>query len=578
MATKEQLPKLTEAHIRTLANAQSFARGTDYFHGGAILDPVRQGMALRAACEGSAYEPYQVGVTLTAEGIGTASCTCPYDWGGLCKHLVALLLTYVHTPQAFRVIPPLDTLLARCSKADLIALIGAMLAREPSLMAVVELSAATRQDRPLDVEAYRRQVQRALRQGTLRTTEKELQALKDAADQLAQAGAWHQAGAMYHVLLAETVGHYGDELQMLDEDGDIAIIVDACAEGLSACLREGTPDSTSRRAWLEALLEAELTDIALGGIDLAPSAREAVLAHATAREWPWIEQRVRGQIDKSRDWAREALVHFLSEGRVRQGRDADAAALIRELGTPEQQVFLLINEGQIDEALRRLPQILAGKPGLVTQFADALVAAGAEAAAVALVAEHAQGRGGSSWCTDWLAEYYRKHGKPQEAVAWQQQAFLRHPSVEAFKALRQVSRKVGTWEQVRAGVLEALEQKQYMGPLIEIALHEGDVVRALELLPRVGQSAWRDYTGEVARAAEKACPQAAIGLYKEMVERAIGGRQRRTYQHAAQYLKRVKTLYTRLKASSDWKAYIHTLRTQYAHLPALHDELRKARL
>ncbi len=60
MATKEQLPTLAEAHICTLASAQSFERGTSYFHGGAILDPVRQGMELRASCEGSAYEPYQV--------------------------------------------------------------------------------------------------------------------------------------------------------------------------------------------------------------------------------------------------------------------------------------------------------------------------------------------------------------------------------------------------------------------------------------------------------------------------------------------------------------------------------------
>ena len=45
-------------------------------------------------------------------------------------------------------------------------------------MAVVELSATIQQDKPLDLEASRQRVRRALRQDTLRIMEKELQALK----------------------------------------------------------------------------------------------------------------------------------------------------------------------------------------------------------------------------------------------------------------------------------------------------------------------------------------------------------------------------------------------------------------
>lgn len=240
MATKEPLPPLTEADIRTLASTQSFERGTSYFHDGAIFDPVQQGMELRAACEGSQYDPYHISVTLTIDGIDKTSCTCPYNLGGICKHVVAFLLTYVHTPQAFRVIPPLTMLLAHRSKADLITLIDAMLEREPSFMAVVELSATIQQDKPLDLEASRQRVRRALRQDTLRTIEQELQALQDSADRLAQAGEWRNAGTVYEVLLTETVSQYGAELQILDDDGAIALIADAGAAGLSICLREGS--------------------------------------------------------------------------------------------------------------------------------------------------------------------------------------------------------------------------------------------------------------------------------------------------------------------------------------------------
>ncbi|MGB7923522.1 MAG: hypothetical protein WCF57_09780 [Pyrinomonadaceae bacterium] len=57
---KERLPQLTEAHVRKLASRPSFERAKSYYRDGAILEPVCQGMQLRAVCAGSAYEPYQV--------------------------------------------------------------------------------------------------------------------------------------------------------------------------------------------------------------------------------------------------------------------------------------------------------------------------------------------------------------------------------------------------------------------------------------------------------------------------------------------------------------------------------------
>ena len=576
---KEKLPQLTEAQIRKLASGQSFERGKGYYRDGAITEPVRQGMELRADCEGSEYEPYQVSATLAKDGVAETSCTCPYDQGGICKHIVALLLTYVHKPQSFRIIPPLEQMLAGRSKEELIALVGEMVKRKPEMLSVVELSAATqqaRQGKPVEGAAYRRQARRALQHDSVRAIEKELKALRETAARMSKAGDWLNAGVIYHALLDETVSHYDDVMQEMDEDGDIAIMADEFAQGLSQCLKKSNADSKTRRAWLEALLEAELTDIDLGGIDLAPSAREAVLEHATDEEWAWIEQRVRALIPKEREWAREALIELLAEGQEQRGRADEASALIREMGTPEQQVFLLVDEGQIDEAVRQMRRILGSKPGLATQFADALVRAKASEAAIEIVNERA--RKGDSWCASWLAQHYDQHGPPQEALAWQQKIFLAQPSVEAFKVLREVSRKLGKWEQVRADMLATLEREKKIGSLIEIALHEGDVGRALELLPRVDRRGWRDFKWEVAQAAEKDHPQAAIALYQEIAERTIGERQRSSYRQAAQHLKRVKALYARLNAQPDWAAYLQNLRTQYAQLPALQDELRKARL
>jgi len=215
---------------------------------------------------------------------------------------------------------------------------------------------------------------------------------------------------------------------------------------------------------------------------------------------------------------------------------------------------------------------------LVTDFADALVEAGAKEEALALVMEHG---GQEHWSTrEWVAKYYRKHGTPQQAVEAQVKAFLSSPTTVTFKSLREVGRKAGAWDEVRADALAELERKGQIGALIEIALDEKDVARALALAPCAEESGWlyRDYKWDVARVAEKSFPREAIALYQQVVERTISGRTRDHYRQAADELKRVKKLYDRIGAQAEWDNYLQKLRAQYENLPALQDELRKARL
>lgn len=329
---EEKLPRLTEAHVRELASEKSFERGETYYRDGAVLEPVRQERELRAQCEGSDYEPYQVSATLTKSGIAETSCTCPYDYGGVCKHIVALLLTYVHTPQAFRSIPPLATLLAGRSQDELIALIGEMIKHEPDLLSLVELHDETEQaaqGRTPDLATYRRQTRRALRHESEQVVEKELRALRELAARPAKTADWLNAGAIYHAVLDEAIRRYDDMLCEIDEDGGIAVVIDEFALGLTQCLKKSEADAQTRRAWLETLLEAELADIEMGGIDLAPSAREAVLENANDEEWTWIEERLNAAISKSRGWEREALARFLAAGQKRHAR-ADASKTVRK--------------------------------------------------------------------------------------------------------------------------------------------------------------------------------------------------------------------------------------------------------
>lgn len=320
--SKGNLPRLTEAQVRALANEKSFERGRSYYQGGAIVEPLRQGLELRAECEGSEYEPYQISVRLGAKGVAETSCTCPYDWGGICKHIVALLLAYVHNPQAFRVIEPLDKMLAGKNKDELIAIIQDMLRHRPELISVVELTKETqeiKQGKPMNVSVYRTQARRAMGHETPRSVERELKALGDTAARLAKGSDMLNAGALYHALLDEAVKGYVEIVSEMDEDGDIAIIVDELAKGLGECLAKSEANMETRREWLETLLRAELADIELGGIDLAPSAKEAILKFANREEWEWIEERLPKSFSANSGWAHETMQKFIAKGRKRHG-------------------------------------------------------------------------------------------------------------------------------------------------------------------------------------------------------------------------------------------------------------------
>src|SRR5947209_1755066 len=98
---------LTEALIRQNAAAESVQRGRQYFREGAVASLVRRGAAIEAEVEGSEPAPYRVRVGFDEGGITDAECSCPYDWGGWCKHIVATLLACLEAPETLEERPPL---------------------------------------------------------------------------------------------------------------------------------------------------------------------------------------------------------------------------------------------------------------------------------------------------------------------------------------------------------------------------------------------------------------------------------------------------------------------------------------
>ena len=218
-----QFPELTSEQIQERCTEQSYMRGLDYFHNGAIENATLHGYTLSGTCEGTDIDPYRVAVELMPTGIAAAYCSCPYDWGGDCKHIVALLLTYVEAPDAIDSLDALLAALAEKPKSSLLQVISELLKRAPELVPIVQaysdVPAASLCPGPLPlVTVYREQIDRIFGEGFLEQHQlhhvlSQLEDLRCHAESLAQLDETELALSMLHALIHQCIARYSDTLQ-----------------------------------------------------------------------------------------------------------------------------------------------------------------------------------------------------------------------------------------------------------------------------------------------------------------------------------------------------------------------------
>ena len=81
--------KLTLKDIRNLCTESSFERDIEYFRMGKVISLEQADDKITAVVQGE-YD-YQVTIYKENNRI-MAECSCPYDWGGYCKHIRATLI------------------------------------------------------------------------------------------------------------------------------------------------------------------------------------------------------------------------------------------------------------------------------------------------------------------------------------------------------------------------------------------------------------------------------------------------------------------------------------------------------
>src|SRR6266566_3393989 len=456
--------------------------------------------------------------------------------------------------------------------------------------------------------AYHRQVADAFQRSAPRITQ-ELLTVKQTADKLAQQRDYLEAVTIYETLVTEIFDqshlyhdeddyddydeYYEEESYHPEEEG-LAELVGECIESLGNCLADEQADRTAREKSIEVLFDIYQRDLqAENSLNFAAKASDQLVKYTTPLERTtiaaWIHDVLTDEEEKATGSRRQAYGGFLLALEKDTLDDATYLQICRETGRTSELVDRLLTLGRVDEAVREAQQV---DDNALHRLVDLFIQHGQDAVAECLVRERITERPAVHFL-EWLRGYYRDRDNHVAELEMTETLFRTEPSLRRYQELRGLATRLGRWETLRPEMVAYLEQGGNTRLLIQIALDEGEIDKALQLLKGMAKKDSYGYTYdggygyygyssnialEVAGAAEETRPREAIELYRQYAERLIAMRDRKNYQAACTYLLKMRALYEKLGENEAWTGYITALREQNRNLRALKEELARARL
>ena len=582
---RNPFPTLNEGTISDWVGSQSFQRGRSYFKGGDIFETRRQGNTLKALCQGSRPQPYRLWVAGSTEGIKEAHCSCPVGGGGHCKHIGALLLTWLHQPDVFRTVEDPDANLERRSKSELIALIKQMLEVQPNLEILLEstLPADSRSSTLVDLESYRRQAASAIRSsadGWDWDGTGGIGVVLGSGDNFLAKSDYANAGIVYQAVAQEVFEHF----EMLHDDyHDSDYLYDAvnrCVQGLGKCLDAGDDDAVAREKALQGLFAIYRSELDYGGYGLGDGAEDLILEHATEAEKSliagWVRAALPAATGRYDGYKRQAYGSLLLDLEADHLDDDAFLEICRESGRLDDLVDRLLALGRLDEALAEADQArdldLLTLAGIFSAHGDGRKVEPLVAGRIETTNDHG--------LMAWLKDQHEERGELAEALVLAQQLLEQRPGLAAYQDVRELCQRLGIWQESRSKLLAEWAAAREYGILTDVYLSEGEIDLALKSVRQYEQVS--PYAGDrlirVAQAAAETRPQAAAEIYRGQAEELIKARGRNRYRHACTYLTTMRDLYRQMSQEPAWTDFMAEFREHHRRLPALQEELSKAGL
>ncbi|MFI9010137.1 SWIM zinc finger domain-containing protein [Actinosynnema sp. NPDC053489] len=555
--------EVSERTLRELADPKSFERGREYFAEGRVRRIGVDGTTVTGTVDGS--RTYRVRLEVTRRGLD-GRCSCPWGQEGFfCKHCVATALVWLG--QGGRATPPRPAPPRPGPLSDR-ELRSFLLAADHGWL-VDQVMAATKTDRVLRARL-------AVAAGDPVDHAFDDREIRDRLERAIEIADYVDHGAAYGYF--EYVNEVLDAVAELVDGGfpDVAITLSEYALELLEDAAERVDDSDGG-VWeaLTRVQEIHLAACEAGSPDPLALA-ERLLTRALDSEFEVFHdvvpdyERVLGPagLARYRELV-EAAWHALPPERSRER--GNRASTVKHL-------------------VERLAESTGGADALVEVMArDVTSAYDALRIAERL---HADGRDDEAltWLERGLTEYgpaprlralaadlHLRAGRHEEAAELRYAAFAEHPTLAAYRALREAAATgFRPWRDRALALLTTTPEPGANSTLVEILLDEGDADAAWQAVQRGGCQA--DLHLRAARARAATHPADAIPVLLDNADRVIEQRSRDAYRSAVHLLAEAKRLSTRCGLHEDFHRHLTTLRHDHRTKWALRQELDRAGL
>jgi uncharacterized Zn finger protein len=577
-----------EETIRALATPESFARGRRYFDDGAVSDLVRRGDRLAADVEGSEFAPYQVSVRLHDGGVAEARCSCPYDRGGYCKHIVAVLLKFADEATHIIERKPLAELLRGLDQTRLIELLEKRAENDPELATWIEAEIVTtveassprrthdrRRRTPVDPEPVREHARNLLakRQRRGRYWDgyrssgdiEELQRLVEKAVPFLEVGDGGNALKMLEPIAEAFVDDwlehsFGSDEHLYELFADLGRLMAEAA--LMSELSAGERDALAETLedWQDRLEDYGVDEgfhVAIRTLERGwdDPALAAVMA-GEGKSWP---------LSGEADWLDDQLTAVRLRVLEACGRTEEYLNLARAARAHTSYAVMLVKLERIPEAIEYALKSFK-KPDEALALATALREAAAHDDALKIAEaglrlagdDDNETHGSVVPLTHWLREYAGGMGKAELALKAARAAFDHSLSLEDFGAVKMWAGDA--WDAIREDLLAHLARAPHAYDRIRIYLSEGlidDAVRSVG--DRFGYGAHDETLMRLAAAAHASHSDWVIRLAMGQAAGIMDANRAGHYALAAKWLEKAALAYEALGREDDWRARLDDL-------------------
>lgn len=563
------IPNLSVATIRHHTIAQSFERGQAYYQAGSVNSLIQRGDRLLARVEGSEVNDYQVDVQFDQGGVTRTTCTCPYDYEGWCKHIVAVLLTCLHQPDRIEQRPELATLLASLNREQLQTIVQNLANEQPEWMDAVEIEIAlltqsktqTSQKAPrrttVDPKPIEWQVERIINRYVEQWNDEpaldEIREIIQKADQFLEQGDGNNA----LIILGAIVRAYVQDWMNLDgSSGESGAFFEELDDALTEAILSAELTASESQQWQKELKnwQKEVDDYGVDSFEMSLTALQ--------QGWDYLPLRevLHGNVTELGAWEDEApdfaddLAWIRLKILERQGRHQEYLYLAEAEGQTDRHLQMLAKLGRTEEAITQAQQQMSSAEEALV-LAQTLREQG-ELEQALNIATQGLSLGGNHlyqlavWTSE-LAEGIN----PEIALETRLTAFQLHPSLPDYLKLQELAGD--QWKPLRQKLLtklRGLSDTIYAETKVAIFLQEGLIDAAITTVTQLSsyQSA---IIHPVMDAAVAHRPEWVIENARRRAEAIMDEGKAQYYYHAINWLRRVRAAYHQLGQQQEWKRY-----------------------